>query len=228
MVLSVVIVLSWVSALGNAWAQTPGATFESVIEYSDATVEIRQPRLNNLRINNGSDKNGVCKMLGYPAALGADLESNTGRDNCDRPSVRIDLYGRDAGRNACDMFNSNATIAGIRCHPKNYQYIVPTTYLERVENTDGTVSILSPWFSRLDQLGDVRGRRYIHEGSDMTGVCRHFGLGAYVDGSLVAEDRCEMRTQAGDRTVRLDQYGRFAKEDDCDSDMILFISCRRR
>jgi hypothetical protein len=229
MIISALIVLSWVSSV-QSWAQTPGFSSDEVITYSDGTVMVRNPRLRGLRINSDSDRNGVCKMMGYPSALSSPVEPLTNTDiNCRGASVRIDQHGRESGRNECNLpFNTNATISTIRCHPAGYRYTIPTTYLERVENTDGTVSILSPWFARVDaERMDLNARMYIHEGSDMNGVCRHFGLGEYVQNSVVAEDRCEIPARRDDRTARLDAAGRFVDASNCDADMILYITCRR-
>lgn len=226
-----IIALGSISGLSTAWAQVPerGPSYESVVEYSDASVRIIQPRIHGLRINNGSDTSGVCRALGFSAApVEAEVESNTGRDNCERPSIRIDVHGRDAGRNACDMFNTNATIAAIHCVAPNHEYRIPTTYLDRYENEDGTVSLINPWFAKANETEVLSGRRYINEESDPNGVCRHFGLGAYVEESLVAEDRCEIPARRNDLTVSLDRHGRFKAFADCDHDMIIFISCRRR
>jgi hypothetical protein len=179
-------------------------------------------------------------MLGYPGALNAQIEPETNSDvNCRAASLRIDQHGRVQGRNECGFLNSNATIKAIRCHPVGYRYTIPNclnqveegepaSCLERVDNGDGTVTLYSPWFSRQGvDPRDLRERFYVHAGSDMNGVCRHFGLGVYVNGSVVAEDRCEIPARRDDRTVRLDQTGRFAEESTCGAHAIFYMVCRR-
>ncbi len=224
--------LVFLSSISSVWAQTPSTTYDRVAVYTDGTVQIFNPRYREprreLRINDGSDLNGVCRHFGFGGALEETVKvfAQVGFDNCRLPTVMIDRFGTPTKRNICDLFDGNESIGSIRCAPAGWRFVIPDTYLERVQNNNGTTTLFAPWFALADaDRNDPSKRLYFNDHSDRDGVCKHFGLRAYVDDTLAAHERCEL--SPSNKTVRVGEDGRVLRVEACaDADTILAITCR--
>ena len=168
-------------ALGSlaAHASKVSTNYEAKYLNENLTVSIVKPKFSNpsgegaLLLSVNSDYDGVCKLYGLNSYVQfSELNFNAGTGN----NVVID------SSSSFKRFESNIdqfTIGTITCNPaKNLPVPVSENYEDRFDNDDESVTIKTPQFRMNGQ------NLYISENSELTGVCKLYGLSSYVQNSL--------------------------------------------
>lgn len=158
--------------------------FQSKYINDDGSISIIKPSFSNptgsgaLYISSNSDANGLCKLYG----LGAYVHQSRNSFNVPTGKFEFSLVKiSDSGKFESFDDISGSAVASFICQPVDGMpkpARVTKNYEGLFSNDDGSITVVKPKFY-------VNGFNiYLSLGSDLSGVCKLYGFGAYIDKSL--------------------------------------------
>lgn len=210
------LVLASFVMLSAGSALAASTNYGSLTRNTDGSVTIVQPRFQyngvNYNLSEHSDYNGVCRLYGFPSAVWDSVatDSGSGRD-VDAERVRIGSSGTMAG------FDTRSHIYRISC--LTGETSAPSRDFGGISRSDdGSVVISDPFYR---SGGESLPLSY---NSSENGVCKMYGFGSFIEGSLQTKSADSSENEEG-RAVVISEAGKYARVN-TNGTAIASLACR--
>lgn len=195
--------LTVMSLFASVHALGASKNYGSLITATDGSTIIIGPRFQyngiNYGISENSDLNGVCKLYGFKGAVenSVTTEQGIGENDNFLEAVRISGAGTMSG------FDDRSIVYNIGC--VTGEVAVPSRDFAGISRSDdGSVVIRGPFY----RLGSETLPLSFNSVED--GVCKLYGFGSYIEGSLQTGSAGGEGNEEG-RAVVISGYGKFAR-----------------